>query len=46
MEGPSLILLKEELSGFIGNRITAVGGNTLKIEKERIRNKVIRDIRT
>lgn len=46
MEGPSLILLKEELSDFIGNRITGVGGNTIKIEKERLKNKVIRDIRT
>lgn len=46
MEGPSLVLLKEELNDFIGNRITGVGGNTHKIEKERLKNKVIRDIRT
>jgi endonuclease-8 len=40
MEGPSLIILKEELSPFVGQKITAVSGNT-KIEKERLKGKVI-----
>lgn len=46
MEGPSIVLLREELLPFIGNRITGVGGNTQKIEKDRIKNKVIKDILT
>ncbi len=46
MEGPSLVILKEELAEFVGNRIKGVGGNTLKIEKQRLKNKVIRGIHT
>jgi len=45
MEGPSLIILKEEVKGFKGKKILEVGGNT-KIEKERFKNKIIRDFKS
>lgn len=35
MEGPSLVILTEQLAPFVGRRITSVGGNT-KIGKERL----------
>src|SRR5438105_1519605 len=34
-EGPSIILLREEVQGFVGKKILSVRGNT-KIEKERM----------
>lgn len=45
MEGPSLIILKEEIKVFVGKKIIAVSGNT-SIEKERFNNKVIRDFKS
>ena len=44
-EGPSLIIAKEEMQPFKGKKILAVSGNT-KIEKERLVNKKLLDIKT
>ncbi len=44
-EGPSILLARESLLPFIGKKIKAVHGNT-KIEKERLINQNIRDIKT
>lgn len=45
MEGPSLIILKEEIKTFKGKKITGVSGNTT-IEKERFKNKTVRDFKS
>src|SRR5438045_91696 len=45
MEGPSLVILKEEIKSFIGKKILEVSGNT-KIEKERFKNKTVRDFKS
>ena len=45
MEGPSLVILKEEIKSFRGKKITDVSGNT-KIEKERFKNKTVRDFKS
>ncbi len=45
MEGPSLIILKEEIKDFIGKEILEVSGNT-KIEKERFKNKLVKDFKS
>ena len=45
MEGPSLVILKEEVKSFKGKRIIAVSGNT-KTEKERCKNKTVRDFKS
>lgn len=42
MEGPSLVILKEEIKAFKGKKILKVSGNTT-IEKERFINKTVRD---
>src|SRR5206468_9635158 len=44
-EGPSLIIAKEEMIVFKGKKIISVTGNT-KIEKERLLNKKLIDIKT
>lgn len=44
-EGPSIVIMKEELSPFIGKKVTAVSGNA-KIALERMKNKKITDIKT
>ncbi len=44
-EGPSIILVKEALQGFIGKKIRTVKGNS-KIEKSRLENQKITDIRS
>ena len=43
MEGPSLLLAKEQLQPFKGKQIIGVSGNT-KIEKERFKDLVVKDI--
>lgn len=45
MEGPSLVILKEEVTAFKGKKIIEVSGNT-KIEKERFKNKIITDFKS
>lgn len=45
MEGPSLIILKEEVKAFKGKKILEVSGNT-KIEKGRFKNKTVRDFKS
>jgi endonuclease-8 len=45
MEGPSLIILKEECKIFIGKKILKVDGNT-KTEKERLLNQKIIDFKS
>ncbi len=45
MEGPSLIILKEEIKQFAGKKILEVSGNT-SIEKERFKNKVVKDFKS
>jgi endonuclease-8 len=45
MEGPTLIILKEEIKAFKGKKILAVSGNT-KIEKERFKNKTVKDFKS
>jgi endonuclease-8 len=44
-EGPSLIIAREELSPFIGKRITAISGSS-KIDQDRLLHQSIREIRT
>jgi endonuclease-8 len=45
MEGPSLVILKEEIRQFKGKEIIEVSGNT-KIEKERFKNKTVTDFKS
>ncbi|MDQ6756435.1 MAG: endonuclease [Bacteroidota bacterium] len=45
MEGPSLIILKEEIKDLKGKKIIEVSGNT-KIEKERFKNKTVTDFKS
>ncbi|MEP6595592.1 MAG: DNA-formamidopyrimidine glycosylase family protein [Ginsengibacter sp.] len=45
MEGPSLIILKEEIKFFNGKKILEVYGNTT-IEKERFKNKTVRNFKS
>ncbi|MBA3647989.1 MAG: endonuclease [Chitinophagales bacterium] len=45
MEGPSLIILKEEVQSFIGKKIEKIGGNS-KTDKERLINQKILDFKT
>jgi len=45
MEGPSLVILKEEINAFKGKKILTVSGNTT-IEKERLKNKTVRDFKS
>jgi len=45
MEGPSLIILKEEIRQFAGKKILEVNGNT-SIEKERFKNKIVKDFKS
>lgn len=44
-EGPSIVLVKEALQGFIGKKILTVKGNS-KIEKSRLENQKITDIKS
>lgn len=44
-EGPSIVLLKEEVLPFIGKKVTAVAGNT-KIDQGRMLNKKIMSIKS
>jgi endonuclease VIII len=44
-EGPSLVILKEEVQPFKGHRILAATGNT-KINKEVLEGEVVRDFKT
>src|SRR5689334_13699946 len=44
-EGPSLLIAKEQLLPFKGKKIIAIAGNS-KIDKERMLNKKLLDIRT
>ncbi len=45
-EGPSIVILTEETSRFVGRKILAVSGNTKTIELERLLNKKVLDIRS
>lgn len=45
MEGPSLIILKEEIEAFKGKEIIDVSGNT-KIEKKIFKNKKVKDFKS
>lgn len=44
-EGPSLVILKEEVQAFKGKKIIEVGGNT-RIDKEKLLNQNIIDFKT
>ena len=44
-EGPSLVIAREEMVQFIGKKVLAISGNS-KIEKERLLNKKLIDIKT
>jgi len=44
-EGPSLIIVKENISSFIGKKIIAANGNA-RIDLTKLKGKKIRDIRT
>jgi endonuclease VIII len=43
MEGPSIVILKEQLAPFIGKKVKAVSGNT-SIAKELIKGKKLADV--
>jgi endonuclease-8 len=45
MEGPSLVILSEELNGFVGKTITDVTGNS-KQDIERINGRKIEEIKS
>jgi endonuclease VIII len=44
-EGPSIVLLKEEVQSFIGKKITAVSGNS-KIDQQRLKNQKVIDFKS
>lgn len=44
-EGPSILLMKENLVQFIGEKVTAAEGNA-KIDKALLKGKILREIRT
>lgn len=44
-EGPSLVLFREELQRFVGQKILSVSGNS-KIDQQRLAGKKIREIKT
>ena len=44
-EGPSIVLMKENLQQFVGKKVVAVRGNA-KIEKETLTGKTLQNIRT
>lgn len=44
MEGPSLKLAAGQLQPFIGKGVLAVRGNSTKVEKERCRGQVVKDV--
>ncbi|MGZ3864453.1 MAG: DNA-formamidopyrimidine glycosylase family protein [Bacteroidia bacterium] len=44
-EGPSIVLLKEELAGFKGKKVIGVSGNA-KIDLTRIKNKKVTDLKS
>jgi len=45
MEGPSIVILKEEAKAFTGKKITGISGNT-KVEKERLLNQKITGLKS
>jgi endonuclease VIII len=45
-EGPSIVILKEEASIFIGKKVLAVEGNTKTIDKNLLLNKTIVDFKS
>jgi endonuclease-8 len=45
-EGPSIIILKEEVHQFAGRKILSADGDTKKIDLSRIQNKKIRGFRS
>ncbi len=45
MEGPSIVILKEETKPFVGKKIIEVSGNS-KIDQSILKNKTVRDIKT
>jgi endonuclease-8 len=45
MEGPSLVILKEELQPFLGKKVLNVEGNTTQ-PKESLRNLILKEIKT
>jgi endonuclease-8 len=44
-EGPSIVILKEEIASFLGKKVLEVSGNA-KIDLARIQNKKIKDIQS
>lgn len=44
-EGPSIVILREEVSQFAGKKVKEVGGNS-KIDKVRLKGKVVRAFRS
>ena len=45
-EGPSIVILKEEVEKFVGRKALAVTGNTKTIELDRLLNKKVIDIKS
>ncbi len=45
MEGPSLVILKEEAAPFIGKKVLVASGAS-KLDKDRIINQTLRDLKT
>lgn len=45
MEGPSLVILREEMQQFIGQKIVHVSGNS-KIDQTRLHDQVLIDVKT
>jgi len=45
-EGPSIVLLKEELQSFIGKRVTTATGSSQKVDFKKIRGNKIVDIKS
>ena len=44
-EGPSIVILKEDMQRFIGERVVAVEGNS-KIDQSRLQDQVVRSIKS
>ncbi|MFC4728624.1 DNA-formamidopyrimidine glycosylase family protein [Coralloluteibacterium thermophilus] len=45
-EGPSLVILREALAPFVGRRVREVGGNTTRIDPQRLLGQPLTEVRT
>src|SRR5688572_27176112 len=46
MEGPSLVILREELAPYVGKKITTASGNTKQLDLIALRGKALSEVRS